>query len=382
MVKPLELTGDQLRSFRAKRSHLIGEGAPDLVTCARELLGAQAQVDTCAFHALSLRTQGRPSAAQVRALIFEGDHTLVRTWGQRDTLHLYDAQDWPLIIAARTSWVQTGRRGGYPPAELIEALAQVFAQANRPLVRTDLFEHIPQDYIDSLADHPGAGSDPTRFAATRLVWCLATQGHITFGAKVGSQNSYAHRSLWHHALEWPNLESATACIMATRRYLSAFGPSTPNDIAHYMGARVSEVKAWLPLMEDELIDVKADGKSGLLALKEDAEELAKPAATDWPARLLPGYDTMLMTHKDKRWILPDAAEEKLVWRKAAVVMPVVIARGQIAATWGYKSTTKNVSVTVEPMKGWDDAMRPDVERDAQALADHLELTLEAVTIEA
>jgi len=208
------------------------------------------------------------------------------------------------------------------------------------------------------------------------------QGHITFGAKVGSQNSYAHRSLWHHALEWPNLESAQACVMATRRYLSVFGPSTPNDIAHYMGARVSEVKAWLPLMEGELVAVKADGKSGLLALKDDAETLAKPSEDEWPARLLPAYDTMLMTHKDKRWILPDAAEEKLVWRKAAVVMPVVLARGQIAATWGYKSTSKKVSVTVETMKGWDDALIPDVERDAQALAEHLELTLESVTIEA
>lgn len=381
MSKPLALTGDQLRFFRAKRGHLIGPGAPDLVSCARDLLGAQAQVDTCAFYALSLRTQGRPTAAQVRELIFEGAHTLVRTWGQRDTLHLYDARDWPIIIAARPSWGQSGRRGGMPDDGLIEVMAEVFARADRPLVRTDLFEHIPQDYIDSLADHPGAGSDPTRFAATRLVWSLAMQGHITIGAKVGSQSSYAHRSLWHDALEWPALESAQACVLATKRYLSVFGPSTPTDIAHYMGARVSSVKAWLPLMEDELITIKADGRSGLLALKADADELALPISGPWPARLLPGYDTMLMTHKDKRWILPDADEEKLIWRKAAVVMPVVIARGQIVATWGYKSTTKNVSVSVAPMKGWDKRWRQDVEDDARALAAHLELTLAAVDFE-
>jgi len=38
---PVELSEEQVLFFRASRGHLVGPGAPDAVTAARAILGAQ-----------------------------------------------------------------------------------------------------------------------------------------------------------------------------------------------------------------------------------------------------------------------------------------------------------------------------------------------------
>ena len=368
-AKPLSLTPEQILYFRARRSSLV-EGAPDAITCARDLMGAQAQVLNCALHAIALRTASNPTGAQLEALMLK-DHTLLRTWGQRDTLHLYDARDWPHVIAARPQWVFTGRREGMPSMELLEVAREAFEQAQGTLVRSDLFELIPSSYVEELRSHPGAGKSPERFAATRLIWCLARAGHIAFAEQRGRELAYAHRSLWWPELEWPEQSAEAASALITRRYLAAFGPSTVQDIAHYLGARIGDARAWVKLLAADLVECACGEHKKLLALKQDVEQL-QPAPGEWPAR-------MLMTHKNKRLILPDAAQEKLVWKKAAVVSAVVLARGEIVATWTHKKRSKHVDVDVSPLGAWDDTYRPDVERDALRLAHHVGLELGELT---
>ena len=98
----IELTEDQVLYFRARRGHLAGPGAPSAVAAARAILGAQAQQLPPALLALSLRTKGRPPARTLEKQLMKSPRTLVRTWGQRDTLHLYDADvDWAMVVAAR-----------------------------------------------------------------------------------------------------------------------------------------------------------------------------------------------------------------------------------------------------------------------------------------
>ncbi len=377
MTKSIDVTPESVRYFRARRSHLAGPGAPDLASCARDIVGAQAQVETCALHALSLRTAGRPDADQVsRALLDE--HALVRTWGQRDTLHIYSADLWPTIIAARPAWVISGRRGGMPSEAEVERARQFFAQADTTLTRSDLFDIISDEYVAELEDHQGAGRNPRRFAATRLVWRLAMDGHIVFAGKAGREQAYAHRDLHLGHVEPVEASPEEAAAEITRRYLSVFGPAHPRDVAHYVGACVGDCRKWMKLLDGELVACKCDGKKGLVALARDADELRRTPSQvgdDWPARMLPGYDTMLMTHKDKRWILPDADEEPLVWKKAAAVAPTIIAEGQIVATWSHNKRTHEVDVEVTPLGGWRASLRDEVEREAQEFAAHLGLEL-------
>lgn len=43
-----------------------------------------------------------------------------------------------------------------------------------------------------------------------------------------------------------------------------------------------------------------------------------------------------MGHADKSWTVPDPARRTLVWRRAAFVAAVVLARGRVVATWSHR----------------------------------------------
>ncbi len=374
--EPLELGEDQALFFRARRSHLAGPGAADPESAARAILGAQAQQENPGLFALSLRSADRPTASEVRRRLLEpGERSLVRTWGQRDTLHLYSLDDWPLVIAALPEWYRSGRRGGMPGESDLDLARQAFEAAEDVVYRRELFDLIPQRYLDEVAAHPGAAGSAERLAATRLIWVLARQGAVCFAHKRGAEQAYAHRSRWLPGIEWPEPPSIDAATRLARRYLASFAPATAADLAHFFGSKVTTARTWLVRLEAELVDVACGGRRGLLALKDDVTALQRSAprvGTEWPVRLLPQWDMQTMTHKDKSWVVPRQEEAKQVWRKAGVNAATVIARGRFVATWSHRATTRRVFIKVSPMAGWRKSYLRPVEREAAALAAHLE----------
>jgi len=84
-----------VRWHRFVRSGLGERPYDSPVVAASELFGVQAQINSAACVALAHRTEwdeAGPGDLQARVEAGEG---LVRCWGQRGTLHLYDARDWP-----------------------------------------------------------------------------------------------------------------------------------------------------------------------------------------------------------------------------------------------------------------------------------------------
>ena len=74
----------------------------------------QAQILTASMLTLWNRSAaGAGTIREVAARLFES-RTLLRLWGQRHTLHLYDTADWPLVHAAhasrRTWWERDAER--------------------------------------------------------------------------------------------------------------------------------------------------------------------------------------------------------------------------------------------------------------------------------
>jgi len=149
-------------------------------------------------------------------------------------------------------------------------------------------------------------------------------------------------------------------------------------MAHYLGASVTDARKWAARLGKDLVEVKTEDKTKLLALAADADAIRQPPA-EWPARLMPGYDTMLMTHKDKSWVI-DSHEEKQVWKKSAVVMPTVIAHGRIVATWKQEISKGSLRLSIEPLTEWQSSIIPDLERDAEDLANHLGVVLNKVQV--
>ncbi len=386
MTDAITLDDDQLRWARARNNLLTDQRAATLEDAARHIVGAQAQVFEPAAWGLALRTEGGPTRSHVLALLAgadakgsSGGRRLVRTWGQRDTLHIYVPDDWSSVVAARAAWPKSGRRGVMPqPADLDGCLRRL-RERGAPFLRDDLFDLVPPDVLcffeDTLPDN--AKPQALRYAAGRVIWCLAAQGHLCSAGKLGSKQLYALRSDWFANLPWPAREVDQTNVGLVRRYLAAFGPATPQDVAHYLGANVTRARGWLGTLRDthELVDVSCGQRKGLVALVTSAGDLTSepPPGQGWPLRLIPSYDTVLMGHADKSAICL-ASEEKAVWRKAAHVMAVVLHRGQIVATWTRKTTKKKLTVIVEPLSRYDATThRRGIESEAERLRAHLEL---------
>lgn len=372
----MRVSESQVLNFRARRGHLSGPGAATPAEAARAVVGIQAQVEPAAWWAVAMRTRDRPPVAAIDREVYEA-RNLIRTWAQRDTLHLYAASDWPLFAAADPLWPMSGRRGAQPPDHVLETTRQRL-EGGKVLTRADVMDLPTAEMLADMIARVGDGQ-AGRYAAGRLFWSLAHRGELCFAGMVGSENGYVLRRHWLPDLEFPEHEAAVAATELTRRYLSTNGPASAQDIGHYFGANVSRVKEWLAALRPQLIDVVCEGHKNLVALAEDAAALT---ADDLPAppRLLAGYDSYLMSFADKTWTVPDPAENKAIWKASAVVAPVVLAGGRAVAVWSQKKTTKVVKVEIQPLSGWKQDYLALLEDDAAGLARHLGLQSAQLTV--
>ncbi len=376
----VELSVAQVLSFRSRRGHLSGPGAPDVVTAARDILGAQSQQLFPALWALAMRTSGRPTAEEVQVSLFQEPRSLVRSWGQRDTIHLYDAAaHWAAVVAARADWHLSGRRAAMPPDELVAAAAQMAARLAEPVTRSHLVVVLTEEYLAECVAEMGAAfkkhypnKDPVeqirRFAAGRLSWTLCRLGDLCVGEKVGNEQAYAARAQWFPDLPWSPLPTAEAARKLTEQYLAVNGPATVSDVAHHFGAKVSVARSWVASVDTVAID--CGGRKGLLARPVDVDDL-RSAESDESVRLLPMWDTLLMGHADKSWTVPVEAERKGIWKRAAQISPVVLAGGRAVGIWKHKARKRAVDIAVEPLSGWRREHLRGLEADANAFATHL-----------
>lgn len=370
----LESTERAVSSFRAHRLGLWGGGTETLADAAAAQVGAQAQIESCAVMGLSQRTAGRPSAETVRGSLKSGE--LVRTWGQRDTVHIYPPSLWPWVVAARSEWGKSGRRLDHAPEALVNDAAAHLETFDRPVSRQDFRSLVTESWTAQLDTRYFDTPDKRwRFCAGRLIWHLANRGELVHSHTEGSEAFYAARSLWFSELDFAAAETAPvdAAVHLADRYFAAYGPATVHDLAHFFGAKVTSARGWTERLALETLKV---GDKELLARPEDLEELQRDRPLG--VRLVAGYDNALMGYADKSWLVPRESDRKKIWRKAAVVAAIVWERGRAVATWKHKVRAKRVDITVSPLSAWSGT---DLTEEAHAIAVHLGRPEATVTIE-
>src|SRR5690348_9108383 len=111
----IELKGAKMRTLQWQQVHtwrLSQHGlsprfsSQDFVKAVTYTAGIQAQVMSAAELAMCTRVEGL-SPHDVQSALWQ-DHTLVKTWAMRGTLHFLAAKELPLYVAAR-DWQHTAR---------------------------------------------------------------------------------------------------------------------------------------------------------------------------------------------------------------------------------------------------------------------------------
>src|SRR5436305_9996136 len=196
----------------------------DVVGAVTRTAGIQAQVASAAELAMCTRVEGL-SPRDVQAAIFQ-DHTLVKTWAMRGTLHLLPARELPLYVAAR-NWQLNASWSAYFAEFGLSTLAQqeAFLSAiphvleQGPMTRQQLADAVAKqtgisqvcDFI--LSANWGSPLKPSAF-----------RGDLCFGPSQGQHVTFVNPRVWIGA--WQSIEPQMALQEIVRLYLQAYGPAT------------------------------------------------------------------------------------------------------------------------------------------------------------
>ncbi len=358
----IKLSATHLRWFRLCRSGLV-EPFASPEEAASVLAGVQAQILPAAGLSLWNRTKG---------LTYQGfddllhqKRSLVKLWGQRQTLHLYPSQEWPLIhgaLAGQPTWWERNNADLAAHQAMIAQLAELLRQRGT-LGRGDLRA------TDLNLDEGHLSAWGGIFAS------LVRSGLACHAGQEGNEGRFAHRDYWLPDLEWnppPPVEANTALA---RRYLRVYGPATAQDFAYWRGAKVGDARRWLAALGDAVTEVEVNGQI-LLALRADVDTLREtsPEREAWPMRLLYRFDPLLLGLKDKSWIV-DPAFYNRVWRPAGHIEGTLLEYGRIVGTWRYNRQGSGLVVSVFPFNSVAPHVRAAVEGHVAGVAEFLGLPL-------
>jgi hypothetical protein len=373
-------TWDQVLRFRAARHFLTqraGTGEKGIERVVSALGGIQVQVMSAGELQLWARLD-RLKAGEVDAMLWQ-DHSLVKTWAMRGTLHLLTAEDLPVYVAAMHSTRNMYRKQYWLKAfgtdlEEIEAIiAAVYTVLDgKTLSREELAEGIVK-----VAKVPHQ-RDRLRSGWGEFLKLAAYHGYLSFGPSQGQNVTFVRPDQWIKG--WREVDPDEAMRTIGRRYFAAFGPSPRDEFSHWWGIQGAEGRHWIKVLEDELVEVDVEGWKGwLLHADVDALQAASEASF---VRLLPNFDTYtLMAYHERELLL---AEDLLprIYRKQGWISPVVVVNGRIQGVWKYEQKRKQIQVSIEPFADLSPSVKEGVEVEVNRLGVFfgapIELTFQAV----
>ena len=358
----------QVHAWRMRQHGLAPRlSTQDYILAVTRTAGIQAQVMSAAELAMCTRVEGL-APRDVQAALFE-DHTLVRTWAMRGTLHVLAANELPLYVAARNwqlaaNWskyfAEFGLSGSQQEAFLL-AVPHVLEQG--PLTRSQL--------ADALAQHIGLAS--VRDLILSSSWGAplkpsAYRGELCFGPGQGKTGTFMNPRTW--ISEWQVIEQELALQEMVRRYLQAYGPATSDDFMFWWGCTKTQARKLFQALAEELEEVDVEGwRAFALRTTLPLMQSSEPLET---VLLLPLFDAYTLgVPRDCEPVLA-AAYKRQVFNQQGWTFAVVLVNGCVQGLWETTSRRSHILVKVNLFCPMSDAIRDGIAGEAERLSGILE----------
>lgn len=351
-----------------------GDGAVGMPRVAGAVCGVHAQVPSAAELQLGLRVAGITRTDVRRALW--SDHSLVKTYGPRGTVHLFPSVELGLwnaalsAVPARSGLPEGARLTVAQTAQVIRAIAEAL-DGDSPDRPTPIGAALTIDELDSeVARRAGPWTaDPVvpMFGAMAPRWrqaiaAAAHAGVLCFGPQRGSRTTFSRPPVTSSIAEsFPDPE-----LELLRRYLHAYGPASPRDFAQWLAAPL----AWASGVFDRsrLEPVQLEGSEAWL--NHGDTEAEDPAARG--IRLLPYFDPYVVGSHPRTLLFPGRAFERALGRGQAGVFPVLLFDGVVGGVWHQRRTGRRIIVTVEPFSPLRRRQLAQVESEVHRIGEILE----------
>jgi hypothetical protein len=330
------LSARELNRTLLRRQLLLRRVRLPVVRAVGRLVALQAQYAPSPYVALWSRVEGFRKEALTDALI---DGKVVKAGVIRGTLHVLTRELYPLLEAAHIE-SQSGRIRGLG-VDLAEVAA---AWPDEPLGPADAREL------------------GLRLLRTEDRWSVEFALRAIPFVRTAPVGAWPHHTpspsiLWREPL--PSAEVGTARVV--HDYLAAYGPALREDVEQFTGFRLRQI--------DPTLD-------GLRTFTDEAGRIlfdlprAPLAAADLqvPVRFLPPFDSVILAHRDRTRILPDAYRDIVIRKRNGTMLPTFTVDGLIAGSWRIEQVRSRIRVVPEPFEPVPLRVRREVDSEAERLA--------------
>ena len=142
--------------------------------------------------------------------------------------------------------------------------------------------------------------------------------------------------------QWRDLTEDIAQSELARRYLRAYGPAAPDDLAWWTGWGKQRTQRVLERLRPELVDVRVNGLPQLVLAAQDEVPLRESGGPRPGVHVLAYEDPSIKAYfATRERYLRTAAPGKLFWH-AGEALASVLVDGVVAATWRWHPKTQSV----------------------------------------
>src|SRR6266567_4332328 len=354
----LSLSDNQVRFLRLRAQQLIPQPTDNVTSVAhvvKELCGIQAQNAQYAALAVRVRCAGLVAADVERERVRE--RSVIRTWGQRGTLHLLATEDlgWLLslfgsifIAANRSRRMELGL-DEETCAKGIDVMRDILADQG-PLTRDELVARLGEKGVCLEGQ-----------ARPHLISYAALEGLICLGPDRGAKPTYVLLDDWIDRKNLLSLPQDTAYTELAQRYIAAYGPTRPDDMAAWSGLPIKEIRAAWQRIAGSLVEVEiAHRPAWMLATHRD--RLDEFSAHPLVIRLLPGFDTYLLGYSDRELVV-SAQFAKYINAGGGMIHPTLLVNGRAIGLWRSVKRKKQLEVIVEPFELFAPEVQPGLKAE-------------------
>lgn len=325
------VTTRELNRATLARQMLLARHDVTVEDAVARLIGLQAQVPKPPFIGLWTRIEHFQREALLDAV---RRRTVVRATMMRATLHLMTADDYltfrrtiqPALDRGLTSVL--GARNKGLDAEALDAIGRTFfaKPATFDALREHLKATIPRGDHRALA-YTIRCRVPLLQLATDPIWGWPASADFALA------DDWLGRKL---------PAKITPAEQLVLRYLAAFGPATPADAQTWSG--LQGLKEVFEHLRPRLLTFRDARKRELFDLPDAPRP---PEDAPAPARFLPEYDNLVLSHQDRSRIIADAYRPRIVSANL-MVRATFLVDGFVAGTWKVERTKKAAVLRLEP----------------------------------
>jgi hypothetical protein len=319
------------------------------LAAVEHLVGIQSQSPRAAYVGLWARVAGFHPQALERLLL---DREVVRIALMRSTIHLVSARDClPLRELARAaierpSRHSAARRAAGVADEELEAAGRVLIE-EQPRTFKELGAELRRRWPDCDADALAMGVRelvPLVQVPPRGLWSR------------GGVPAHAAAETWLDGVRPAPLSMAGL----VRRYLAAYGPAGVHDAQTFIG--VSGLRPVFEELRSELVPFRDEAGGELFDLPDAPRPMARTRA---PARFLPEFDNVLLSHARRERILPEGTMSLLSLGNG--LKPAFLLGGYVAGTWKLTTRRRTARLEVRPFERPSQPERRELEDEGRRL---------------